>query len=66
MTRDGFSYLNFRRSVAKYVRAGAYNHETSTGYFGRQVYGTYWIPECECGDEKNGEVVTTYNVKAPR
>jgi hypothetical protein len=37
----------------------------SKGMFGRGIYGTFWVPAHTVGDKKNGQTITTYNVKAP-
>jgi hypothetical protein len=37
----------------------------STGLFGRNQFGTFWIPQHERGSAEHGTVINTYNVKAP-
>jgi len=37
----------------------------SKGMFGNGIYGTFWVPSHTRGDKKNGQTITTYNVKAP-
>ncbi len=37
----------------------------SKGMFGQGIYGTFWVPSHTRGDKKNGQTITTYNVKAP-
>lgn len=41
-----------------------YTPENGKGLFGK-YFGTFWIPAHECGDTKNGEIITTYDIKAP-
>ena len=37
----------------------------SQGLFGRRQFGTFWVPAHARGSLEHGEVISTYNVKAP-
>lgn len=40
-------------------------NEAGPGLFGRGQHGTFWVPMHRRGSKDHGEVVATYNVKAP-
>lgn len=49
-----------RGHFAHYVDDGV-----SQGLFGRRQFGTFWVPAHTRGSLEHGQVVSTYNVKAP-
>jgi len=58
--RSGKSLHICRGHFAHYVDDGA-----SRGLFGRNQFGTFWVPAHTRGSLEHGRVISTYNVKTP-
>jgi hypothetical protein len=58
--RAGKAFHICRGHFAHFVDDGV-----SNGLFGRYIFGTFWIPAHTRGSLKHGQVISTYNVKAP-